>query len=165
VTIEANNLFNDNMIFARSVLFALLLAMVFVLPQHVDIDSAKVTTLVSAVLFFWGPLGGVVGGMPAYTRAGMALQNIEALEEKLDRAMREAESLAKAEASWGGRFTGIEMQDVLFAYAPTQTVLRSLRRRQQWQRRHFIAPAHLGHTETSTANTCHCGMNTGCPLS
>jgi len=117
-TIQANNLFNDNLIFAQSVLFAMLLAMVFVLPQHVDIDSAKVTTLVSAVLFFWGPLGGVVGGMPAYTRAGMALRSIKALEEKLDRAIREAGSPAKAVDPWGGHFTEIEMQDVLFTYAP-----------------------------------------------
>ncbi|EYF04563.1 cyclic peptide export ABC transporter [Chondromyces apiculatus] len=116
-TVNANNLFNDNLILAQCVLFVLLITMVFVLPQHVSIDSVKVTTLVGAVLFFWSPLGGAVGGMPAYKRSNMALANIEALEEKLERAARGVVPPEKAEDPWKGEFSTIEMDDVRFAYA------------------------------------------------
>ncbi|WP_434047931.1 MULTISPECIES: cyclic peptide export ABC transporter [Sorangium] len=117
VTVEANNLFNDNMVFVQCVLFALLSAMVFVLPQHVELDNSKVITIVGAVLFFWAPLGGVVGGMPAYTRSNMALTHIAELEEKLARASRGAVSPQEVVDPWGGRFSRIELKDVSFVYA------------------------------------------------
>ncbi|EYF04552.1 ATP-binding cassette domain-containing protein [Chondromyces apiculatus] len=116
-TVGANKLFNDNLVFVQCVLFALLITMVFVLPEHVPLDSTKVTTLVGAVLFFWSPLGGAVGGMPAYKRSGIALSNIEVLEKKLDRAMRDAVPPEQAKDPWGGTFSTIQMDDVTFAYA------------------------------------------------
>jgi putative ATP-binding cassette transporter len=116
-TIEANTLFADSLVFAQCLLFAMLVAMVFVLPQYVSVDSTKVATLISAVLFFWGPLSGVVGGMPMYTRSSLALANIKTLEEKLDRAARGAVPPTKVEDPWAGRFSGLEMQEVSFAYA------------------------------------------------
>ena len=105
------------MILAQCVLFVLLIAMVFILPQHIDIDSVKVTTLVGAVLFFWSPLGGAVGGMPAYKRSNIALANIEALEEKLEEATRGVVPPEKAEDPWKGNFSTMALDEIRFAYA------------------------------------------------
>src|SRR5262249_15899618 len=88
----------------------------FVLPEYMSIDSAKLTTLISAVLFFWGPLGGVVGGMPMYTRSSIALANIEALEEKLEKATQGAVDPEKAEDPWRGQFSRIDVQHGSFTY-------------------------------------------------
>jgi len=118
-TIKASNLFNDNTIFAQCILFALLTAVVFVLPQYVDVESTKVTTLLGAVLFLWAPLGGLVGGMPAYTRADMALTQIEELEQKLAQATRHDVPQEKMTDPWGRRFSSIKLEDVAFSY-PTE---------------------------------------------
>jgi putative pyoverdin transport system ATP-binding/permease protein len=117
-TIKANNLFNDNHILSQCVLFALLVAVVFALPQHVPMEAKALTTLVGGVLFFWGPLGGVVGGMPVYMRSNNALTNIYALEAKIDQATKDHVLAAKAEDPWRGRFSSIDVKNVSFAYPP-----------------------------------------------
>lgn len=116
VTVKANNLFNGNWIFAQCVLYAMLVAMVFVLPQHVEVEASTLPSLVGGVLFFWGPLSGVVGGAPAYLRSSMALANIQALEKKLDEATREVVAAENAIDPWRGSFSAIEARAVTFAY-------------------------------------------------
>ncbi|MGK3959188.1 cyclic peptide export ABC transporter [Sorangium sp. So ce118] len=117
-TTEANHIFNDNIIFASCILFAMLGALVFVLPLHVEIDGATLGTLVSGVLFAWGPLGTLVGGFPAYLRSNHALAQVQALEEKLDANARAATPAEEVEDPWQGRFTTIEARDLEYQYVP-----------------------------------------------
>jgi len=117
-TVTANNLFNDNFVLVQSALFALLVGVVFVLPQHVTMESSALTTLVGGVLFFWGPLGNVVGGMPMYMRSNNALANIHALEQKIEQAARNHVPAHKTEDPWAGRFSTIDVKNVSFAYPP-----------------------------------------------
>ena len=117
-TVKANNLFNDNLILAQCVLFAMLIGVVFVLPQHVSIETSSLTTLVGGVLFFWGPLGGVVSGIPMYMRSNAALANIQSLEEKIDETARNHVPAGRTEDPWTGSFSTIEVRDVSFAYPP-----------------------------------------------
>lgn len=118
VMVTANKLFNDNHIFVQCILFVLLISVVFVLPQYVDsIDAATVSTLVACVLFFWGPLGGAVGGVPAYMRSNLALTHIKSLEAKLEGAARATNPDAPDTDPWNGGFSSIEVQDVEFEYA------------------------------------------------
>jgi len=115
-TVTANNLFNDTFIIAQCLLFAMLTAAVFVVPQYVTIDSSKLLTLIGGVMFFWGPLLGAVNGMPMYIRSNVALANIGALEDKLTRAANGHAAAAKAEDPWGRRFTTLDVAEVSFAY-------------------------------------------------
>lgn len=117
-TVTANNLFNDNMVFAQCVLVAMLVGVVFVLPQHVTMDNATVITLVGGVLFFWGPLSGLVGGMPMYIRSNNALADIHALEKKIEEATHHHVPAAQSNDPWKGRFSAIDVQRVSFAYPP-----------------------------------------------
>nr|QDA77051.1 ABC-type siderophore export system [Jahnella sp. MSr9139] len=117
-TTNANHLFNDNYIFGNCILYALLAAMVFVLPQYSETDADTLSTLVSAVLFLWSPLSGIVGGYPAYVRSNYALAQVQALEEKLDASVRGAPPVEDAEDPWRGRFTTIETRDLEYQYIP-----------------------------------------------
>lgn len=115
-TTTANNLFNDNHVLSQCILFALLVAVVFVLPQHVAVDPPTVTKLVAGVLFFWGPLGNVVGSMPMYIRSNDALKNILELEQAIDRSTQTPQ--VEAVDPWRGRFEVIDVKNVRFGYAP-----------------------------------------------
>lgn len=117
-TVSASNLFNDNHILSQCVLFALLVAVAFVLPQHVALENSTVTTLVGGVLFFWGPLGNVVGSMPMYVRSNAALAAIDALEQQIERAAQNHVPADQIDDPWNGRFTKIDIRHVTFAYPP-----------------------------------------------
>ncbi len=117
-TVTANNLFNDNMVFAQCVLVAMLVGVVFVLPQHVTIDNSTVVALVGGVLFFWAPLSGLVGGMPMYIRSNNALANIHTLEQKIEQAARHHVPAGQTKDPWNGRFSAIDVHRVSFAYPP-----------------------------------------------
>ncbi len=117
-TVIATNLFNNNMIFAQCVLFAMLVGMVFVLPQHVAMENSVLSALVGGVLFFWGPLSAVVGGMPVYMRSNNALTNIHALETKIELAARNHVPAEQTEDPWNGRFSAIDVRQISFAYPP-----------------------------------------------
>lgn len=116
-TVAANNLFNDNHVLSQCILFALLVAVVFVLPQNAGVDSSTVTKLVAGVLFFWGPLGNVVGSMPMYIRSNDALKNIRELEIAIDNSARNQVPATEAVDPWTGRFTTIDVKSVRFSYA------------------------------------------------
>ena len=117
-TTEASRLLNNNFIFVNCNLFALLGALVFVLPLHTEVDADTVGKLVAGVLFVWGPVGGIVGGFPAYLRSNNALEQVQALEARLEGALREAPPAEHAEDPWQGRVGAIEARELEYQYIP-----------------------------------------------
>lgn len=115
-TVISRNLFNDNYVFAQCVLYALLVAVVFVLPQHLTMETSTITALVSAVLFCWGPLGGVVGGLPMYVQSNVALSNIHELEEEIEKSAIHHVPVEQSVDPWDGNFSTIAVQNVSYAY-------------------------------------------------
>jgi len=116
VTMKANHLFDDNLIMATCILFGMLGALVFVLPQHVTTDTATLAKLVAGATFIWGPLGGVAAGFPAYMRSNAALNNIKALEDKLD-AATEGGGQVDSVDPWSGRLHEIVARGLEYEYA------------------------------------------------
>jgi putative pyoverdin transport system ATP-binding/permease protein len=117
ITTTTNDLFNDNNIFANCNQFVLMGALVFVLPRHLPMSAATLGSLISGLLFVWGPMAGIVSGFPAYIRSNHALSEVEALERKLDVGARGAPSPARAEDPWSGRFSKLEARDIEYQYA------------------------------------------------
>jgi putative pyoverdin transport system ATP-binding/permease protein len=115
-TLQAARLFNDHWIFANVLLLGLIGAIVFVLPMHTSIEAGTLDKLVAAGMFIWGPMGGVVGGFPAYVRCNVALSQIEALEAKLDAAITLPEDGPAPEDPWQGRFSSVEVRNVEYEY-------------------------------------------------
>ncbi|MDC0747083.1 cyclic peptide export ABC transporter [Polyangium mundeleinium] len=118
VSRKANHLFDENFILVCATQFALLGALVFVLPQHVTVESATLSKLVAAVMFLWGPLQGAVSGYPAYVRSNHAIADILALEAKLE-GVEDTAELANAEDAWKGTPGTLTLRDVEYAYAGT----------------------------------------------
>lgn len=115
-TVKANQLFNDNAVFATSLFYSVLGAIVYVLPKHVTVDSATLSSLVVAIMFIWGPIVNITGGYPAYVRSDVALDQIDALEAKLDAAVHQAVDAGLAEDPWQGRMSRIEAQALQYEY-------------------------------------------------
>lgn len=115
-TLKASRLFNDHWIFANVFLLVFIGAIAFVLPMHTTLDAPTLGGLVAAGMFIWGPVGGLVGGFPAYVRCNVALEQIATLEEKLDAATREDASASAADP-WSGRFSTLEASEVQYEYA------------------------------------------------
>lgn len=120
VGIAESDMQTDNMIFSSCILFAMLAAVVFVLPEHTKIESSELTSLVGAVLFFWAPMLGVVTGMPSYIRSNVALASIDDLEKKIANATNEHVGPEKVVDPWHGKFTSIQLNDVRYAYPPDE---------------------------------------------
>ena len=83
-TIQSNFLQQSNFVFANMSQFALLAGTVFILPQFTGSNAQEVQKITAALLFMFGPVGGVLFGLPAYSRASLACQNICNLEQRLD---------------------------------------------------------------------------------
>jgi putative ATP-binding cassette transporter len=116
ITEKSHHLLDENSVFANCILFVALGALVFVLPQRVDLDASKLTALVAGVMFSWSAIGGLVMGYPVYLRSNQAIFQIQALEAKLDAGTREEPSAGSADAPWPGRSATIEVRDVDYVY-------------------------------------------------
>ena len=116
ITIRTHILFDDNYIFTNCVLFALLCVLTMILPQYIAFTPAKIGALTATVLFAWNPIAGIAGGLPAYLRSNVALDQIHALEAKLDAIASEASEGDEAKDPWQGRFATLELRRLAFKY-------------------------------------------------
>ncbi|EYF01036.1 cyclic peptide export ABC transporter [Chondromyces apiculatus] len=119
-TLKAAYLFADHWVFSNLMLFTLIGALAFVLPMHTKVDAVTLGSLVSAGMFVWAPVGGVIGGVPAYVRCNVALTQIEALEAKLEAATRGAVNGAGGENPWEDGIATIEAKEIVYEY-PSDT--------------------------------------------
>jgi putative pyoverdin transport system ATP-binding/permease protein len=102
------------MVFLQSSLYALLGAIVFVVPVLSDtLAGASITKTVTALVFVVGACFGLVQSIPVVTAANTAAENIERLEAKL-LATIAAAPLGPSEVV--KRFDKIEMRDIVFRY-------------------------------------------------
>ena len=69
--------------------FVMIATLVFALPWIVRLDAVVIMQLMTAILVTIGPLGGVVGAIPGFTRARIALHNLQNLQREIA-ATREA---------------------------------------------------------------------------
>jgi putative ATP-binding cassette transporter len=115
-TMKANHLLNDNNLFAQCCFFVLLGTITFLLPQYVPMQGESITSLIAGIFFIMGPLSVVIAGVPTFTRANLAAENIHTLEQKLD-ADADTRAAAHVENPWSsGRLAKIEARDLEFHY-------------------------------------------------
>lgn len=81
---QSNHIWDDNILFMTSNLYVLLATVVFVFPQHFEVEPETLGQLVVAILFSWGSIQGGLVGYSMVVEANQALAAIEALEHKLD---------------------------------------------------------------------------------
>lgn len=107
--------FSTHLIFAQLVFYALLAAIVFLLPRVSTEYATVVLKLTAAILFIIGPLSGIVGAIPVFSAANVAAQNIFDIEEKLS-ASSAPDRNGQPEAEPPATFRRIEIKRALFQY-------------------------------------------------
>jgi putative ATP-binding cassette transporter len=111
----AGTRFSAHYIFAQTMFYALLAAIVFLLPRVSTAYGPVVLKLTAAVLFIIGPLGAIVATIPLYSAANVAASNIFMMERKLEEAS--GPGMNGQEAPPPARFARIDMTRVVFQYS------------------------------------------------
>ncbi|HRI63326.1 MAG TPA: ATP-binding cassette domain-containing protein [Polyangium sp.] len=117
INAKTNQLFDDNTLFVTTNLYVVLAALVFVMPKHVPIDSTRLSTLIATILFLWGSVQAGLGVYLYYVQSNDALANIDALEKRLEGALKQSDSEARRSDPWQGRLGPIEFVNVEYTYA------------------------------------------------
>jgi putative ATP-binding cassette transporter len=113
---RAGTAFSAHYVLTQAMLYALLAAIVFLLPRISPDYSDLVPKLTAAILFIIGPLGAVVGAIPLYSAANVAASNIFALEDTLENSTS-VEVNGRPEAEPPVRLVQIEFHQTVFQYA------------------------------------------------
>jgi putative pyoverdin transport system ATP-binding/permease protein len=106
---------SNEFLFAQSIFYLMLAAMVFVVPALSPTFSDVALKTSAAVLFLIGPITSLVQSIPAVTMANAATDNIE----RLSRLLSERIDPGATEETLG-QFSKIEFQDVTFSYVDQQ---------------------------------------------
>lgn len=133
--IHTERLYNWNYIFAQSFFYVLVAVMVFILPRFIEVYADSVTEIAAVILFIIGPLSTLVSGFPAYTKANIAVLDINDLEKNLDhlngRPHRFDENISKRIAQFkkimlvGVEFSYYDVQkDALFKTGPIDLTIK-----------------------------------------
>jgi putative ATP-binding cassette transporter len=85
--IDAQTGFCIDIMFSDLFFYSLLAVVVFLLPRFVPTYGAVILMITAAILFIIGPLQMVVQAAPVFERSRAALENLQALEDKLDGAL------------------------------------------------------------------------------
>jgi len=114
--IVTSNIFTDGNLVGGSILFAVLAAVVYTLQIYVPLDAASMMSVVSAVMFLWGPFVGFILGLMPYTRSEMAIQEMLELEKKFDRVAREKAPNPKQQDPWKKPLEILAAHDLEYEY-------------------------------------------------
>ncbi|WP_462160863.1 cyclic peptide export ABC transporter [Pseudoalteromonas maricaloris] len=88
---KTQTLFATDFILSQITFFAATGAMVFIVPMLSDVYTDVVIKVTTASLFLIGPITSIVGGIPVFTTATEAAQNVLALERDLKNVQDEQE--------------------------------------------------------------------------
>ncbi len=83
--IEAERLFSYSQVAAAATLALLLVVIVTGLPLVTDAGSVVILQVLTVVLFTFGPIEAVVGGLPGFARASVEYERMNEVLEALDR--------------------------------------------------------------------------------
>lgn len=114
--ITTNNTFTDGNLAGGLILFAVLAAIVYTLQIYVPLDAKSMMSVVSAVMFLWGPFVGFILGLMPYTRSEMAIQEMLELEKKFDGIARQKAPNPKPVDPWKQPIRALAASDVEYEY-------------------------------------------------
>ena len=114
-TVQAYVIYQENEVLAQLNMFALLAAIVFVMPQIVEQYSQVIHSATAIVIFLSGAIMGLLWALPYYGRADMAAENVHLLEVKLDHAVSQSD-LGTSDP-WHGQFKELRAEELQFRCA------------------------------------------------
>jgi putative ATP-binding cassette transporter len=112
----ASETFAAQYVYSQAMFFLLLAAMVFVLPALISGLAPVITAVTAAILFIFGPLSALVASFPLFSRAAVALDQINLLEAEIE-SFRETPVLETLpEQPSPGDFHEIAYREIVFQY-------------------------------------------------
>ncbi|MBF0213628.1 MAG: cyclic peptide export ABC transporter [Magnetococcales bacterium] len=102
--------------FSQVTFYLLLAIIVFILPQLEDTHYTIVIKLTASALFIIGPVNLLVGAIPIFTLADVAVRNLYKLEQELDAQGLNTQTLNKRVANKMAAFREIRFDNVYFTY-------------------------------------------------
>jgi putative pyoverdin transport system ATP-binding/permease protein len=106
-----------NFIFSQTFFYVLIAVLVFLLPVLSQAYADVVMKATAVVLFIVGPLSSLVGAIPIYTRARVAMDNITALDTFLDTPGAASERMVEPAKTDFRGFAELSLEGVKFRYA------------------------------------------------
>ena len=94
--------------------------MVFILPRFIEVYADSVTEIAAVILFIIGPLSTVVSGFPAYTKANIAVLDINDLEMNLDHLNGRPHLFNETVQKHIAAFNTVSLKSVEFSYYDVQ---------------------------------------------
>ncbi|MDQ3283380.1 MAG: hypothetical protein M3Q69_18430, partial [Acidobacteriota bacterium] len=110
---DSGQRFSIHYIFSQTIFYALIAAIVFVLPRLYPPDTMIVTKAAATILFIIGPLANVIGALPVFSAADVAVAAIDDLEQVLAGAASDVPNEPHTQRSG---FETIEFAEVKFHY-------------------------------------------------
>ncbi|MCF8005886.1 MAG: cyclic peptide export ABC transporter [Methylovulum sp.] len=104
-----------DLMFAQTAFFIVCAVIIFALPILTFINANEVVGITVAVLFLFGPLSTVVGALPIFGRANVAVENLYSLEAEIDLASKPLRNTPIEIPE----FTSLELEQVNFCYHDT----------------------------------------------
>lgn len=103
---ETTRLYSDSYIKAQCFFYCLVALVVFILPRLVPTDADVIAKTTMAILFIIGPLSQVVGVLPQWSQASLAVEHLLSLETELDKYHKKRRRPPPSDA--GGALQGFE---------------------------------------------------------
>ena len=94
LNVSAELMMIRNTVTSQGFIFAMIAVLVFVLPHLFTTQSTTIFLFLAAIFFMIGPLELLVTSLPAMSRGRVALQNVQLLEDDLNRAISAHENRA-----------------------------------------------------------------------
>jgi putative ATP-binding cassette transporter len=114
---KSGYLFADQFIFSQTTFYLLLATIVFLLPDWFPVSgSGRVMSVTAAILFVIGPLSTLIGTIPVFSMAHVAVQNITALEGTLDQMQPQREPSGEPKPVFVSEFQNMVLSNLYFAY-------------------------------------------------
>ncbi|MDP2903907.1 MAG: cyclic peptide export ABC transporter [Methylovulum sp.] len=101
-----------DLMFAQTSFFILCAGIIFVLPVLSPTYVGQVVGITVAVLFLFGPLSMVVGALPMFERANVAVENLYRLEEEIDEFSKPEQNIDIQVPD----FESLELEKITFHY-------------------------------------------------
>ena len=101
------------MMFSQAFFYALLGVVVFVWPVVMDESTETVIKVTATILFIIGPIDLVVGSMPLFMEADVAVENLKELERRLEAGVTKTSANPLDPAA---PFVGLQIKDVKYRY-------------------------------------------------
>ncbi len=114
--VKAHKLLVGNFMFSQVFFYVLLAVIVFLLPRFDHLSGDIITKTTAAILFIVGPLENLVAAAPVLARANVAIDNLQRMEERLDKESRKDRPASPKQIQTLAKFEKISLNKVTFCY-------------------------------------------------